>query len=163
MVDVWFPYDVTEENRVPLPFAEWDIEKRNFSGDTLDALVFLVDEPASTQTIEVLYKTIHDFSVAATDISIAAQDVNAFADFVAGHYILGISSEFLQHIRDYITADVVSNLSPTSDVQAVGLRFIKNFYNHFGATLEDQEGNVSGWVDWGSSGDDTFFHKKVKS
>lgn len=163
IVEVWFPYDVTNEVQDPIPQAYWELEKRNFGGDTLDALVFQIDTPAAAQEIEILYKTIHVFLVAPDNISVAAQDVNAFADFVAGHYILGVSSEFLQHVSSYITADVVSNLNPTSDAQAVGLQFIKNFYNHFGASIDDQEGNVSEWVDWGGSGDNTFFHRKPKS
>ena len=161
LLNVWYPYDATEENREPLKFAYYALDKRNFGVDaeTKDALVFTADTPESSEVIEVLFTTLHDIPSSGA-ITIPTEHVIAFADLVTGHYILSISSEFLQHVRDYITADVVSNLSPTSDAQSVALQFIKNFYNHFGVTVDNQQDASSGWVQWGRTKGKTFFHEE---
>jgi hypothetical protein len=161
MAYIRYPLDATDPNQEHLDEDTWRVEKTLVGSAAVDTLIFEDDTPAVAEDIRVHFSAPHD--VISSPISVYDQDLDAFANLIAGWYITGsISTEFLQHIDRTITADLVANSSPPpTEIKQQGENLISLFYKHFGVSDPENPSPIaSAWVQWSSQksrGD--FYHR----
>ncbi len=152
---VWvrWPWDpATPEMDTLTEDVDYTIDRRLFGATVQKHIEFLTGTPEVGEDVRIAYTALHDLTV--SPITLDDGHVNAFADLVAGHYILEhIAPEFLQHIDGTVTADIIGELTPVPDVKRVGLNLIKKFYEHFNINIEEASAKSfsSNWKQWDMS------------
>jgi hypothetical protein len=166
---ILYPYDATDEDPTAYDTDYWKVEKRLIGSSTVLALIMRIATPSASETIRVFYTTPHSFGTDDDDdTTVPDKNVDAFANLIAGHYIVThIAGALLQSIDDTITADVVSAQTLSQAAQSVGLEYIKMFYTHFGVDYEAGEtsGPASARIGWPTSSSNSlgaWYHELKK-
>jgi hypothetical protein len=116
-----------------LEYQFWTVDYWIIAGTQVKALIFRGPYyPSSSDTNRVEYFINHTFP-GSGDISLEAKHIDAFADLIAGKYLLSaLASKMIQVVSNTPVSDALTPLNPVRTVQSAGQILIDKFYEHFG-------------------------------